>query len=196
MVEDEGRLMMGDDSRIIDQYLIQLCEIIEKLPRKPLNEILALLREAQQSKRQVFIFGNGGSAATASHMVCDFVKNTIRPDRTRMKVIGLVDNMPTFSAYANDEGYDRVFAEPLESLGEAGDLAIAISGSGNSPNVLRGIETARRKGLTTIGLTGFQGGKLVDLVDVCLVVPSNSMEQIEDFHMVIDHLLTICLRAD
>jgi D-sedoheptulose 7-phosphate isomerase len=187
---------MSDDSKVIDQYLFQLCAVIDKLPRQPIYEILRLLRDAQANKRQVFIFGNGGSAATASHMVCDFIKNTIRGDRTRMKVIGLVDNMPTFSAYANDEGYDRVFAEPLESLGEAGDLVIAISGSGNSPNVLRGVETARGKGLTTIGLTGFAGGKLVDLVDVCLIVPSNSMEQVEDFHMVIDHLLTICLRAD
>ena len=187
---------MPEDRLVIDEYLNQLSRVIAALPREPLLEILRLLRIAQAEKRQIFIFGNGGSAATASHMVCDFLKNTIRLDRKRMKVIGLTDNMPTFSAYANDEGYDQVFCQPIESLGERGDLAIAISGSGNSPNVLHGVQTAHRLGLTTIGLTGFAGGKLVDLVDVCLVVPSNSMEQIEDLHMVIDHVLTISLRAD
>lgn len=187
---------MVDDYKIVDQYLFELSEVIARLPRQPIIEILGLLRKAQRERRQVFIFGNGGSAATASHMVCDFIKNTRRPDRTRMKVIGLADNMPTLSAYANDEGYDRVFAEPLESLGEPGDLVIAISGSGNSPNVLRAVETARNNGLTTVGLTGFAGGKLKDLVDVCLVIPSNSMEQIEDMHMVVDHLLTLSLRAN
>lgn len=187
---------MAKDQEIIEQYLNQLRDVLSVLPRQPLYEILDLLRQARAEKRKIFIFGNGGSAATASHMVCDLIKNARRPDRERMKVIGLVDNMATFSAYANDEGYENVFAEPLEALGEEGDVAIAISGSGNSPNVLRAVEVARRKGLKTVGLTGFSGGRLKDLVDFCLIVPSDRMEQIEDVHLIIDHLLTVTLRSE
>ena len=187
---------MADDLTTIDMYLVQLIRVIEALPRQPLIDILEQLRQGRDEKRRIFVFGNGGSAATASHMVCDLIKNTVKPHRARLKVIGLVDNVPTLSAYANDEGYEHVFAQPLESLGEAGDLAIVISGSGDSPNVLNGVETARRKGLITIGLTGIGGGKLKDLVDICLVVPSDSMEHVEDVHMIIDHLLTIALRSD
>ncbi|MCC7129642.1 MAG: SIS domain-containing protein [Anaerolineae bacterium] len=187
---------MPDDNLMIDTYLDQLVEVIRALPRQPLLDILSLLRAAQREKRQIFVFGNGGSAATASHMVCDLIKNTRSPSRERMKVIGLADNMATLSAYANDEGYERVFAEPLESLGEPGDLAIAISGSGNSPNVLRAVETARRKGLRTVGLTGFAGGKLADMVDVALIAPAGRIEQVEDLHLVIDHLLVICMTEE
>jgi len=187
---------MADDLTTIDKYLVQLIRVIEALPRDPLLDILKRLRRAQEAKRQIFVFGNGGSAATASHMVCDLMKNAVKSKRARLKMIGLADNVPTMSAYANDEGYEYVFAQPLESLGEAGDLAIAISGSGDSPNILKGVETARRKGMATIGLTGIGGGKLGDLVDICLVVPSDSMEQVEDMHMIVDHLLTIALRSD
>lgn len=186
---------MCKDEEFIEKYLRQLSEVISQLPRKPLYEIINLLREARAEKRHIFIFGNGGSAATASHMVCDLIKNSRRQDRERMKVVGLNDNLPTLSAYANDEGYESVFAEPLESLGQSGDVAIAISGSGNSPNVLRAVEVAHKKGIKTVGLTGFSGGKLKDMVDVCLIVPSNYMEQIEDIHLVVDHLLTIALRS-
>jgi D-sedoheptulose 7-phosphate isomerase len=128
-------------------------------------------------------------------MACDFGKNTRQPGRPRLKIISLGEPLATLLAYANDEGYDIVFAEQLRTLASPGDVALAISGSGNSPNVLRAVETAREMGLVTLGLTGFQGGKLKDLVDVCLVVPSNRIEQVEDAHMVIDHLLVGMLSA-
>jgi D-sedoheptulose 7-phosphate isomerase len=187
---------MPADLDLIDGYLMRLSQVLQLLPRQPVLEIIQLLRSARDEKRGVFIFGNGGSAATSSHMVCDLVKNAHTVGGRPVRAQSLNDNFPTFSAYANDEGYEQVFSQPLEALAEAGDLAIAISGSGNSPNVLKGIERARQKGLTTIGLTGFAGGKLKDLVDVCLVVPSEEMEQIEDLHMVVDHLLTLVLRSD
>ena len=187
---------MPDDLDLIEGYLVRLAHVIQLLPRQPVLEIIQLLRKARDEKQGVFIFGNGGSAATSSHMVCDLVKNTHTEAGRPVRALSLNDNFPTFSAYANDEGYEQVFSQPLEALGEAGDLAIAISGSGNSPNILKGIERARQKGLTTVGLTGFAGGKLKDLVDVCLIVPSDEMEQIEDLHMVVDHLLTIVLRSD
>jgi D-sedoheptulose 7-phosphate isomerase len=179
----------------INDYLNTLKKVCDDLPRQPLLDILAVLETARAEKSAVFICGNGGSWATASHMVCDFGKNTRQPDRNRMIVIGLGDNVPSLTAYANDEGYDRIFAEPLLSLMEPGDVLIAISGSGNSPNVLRAVETARDLEGITIGLTGFEGGKLGEMVDHALVVPSDSMEMIEDFHMIIDHILTICLRG-
>ena len=99
------------------------------------------------------------------------------------------------TAYANDEGYETVFSEPLISLAESGDVAIAISGSGNSPNVLRAVQVAKELKLKTIGLTGFEGGKVQDMVDTCLVVPSDSMEQIEDIHLIVNHILTCLLRG-
>jgi D-sedoheptulose 7-phosphate isomerase len=185
---------MQPDEIVIEKYLSELSIILASLPRDPLLRIVATIKKARVDGRHVFIFGNGGSASTASHMACDFGKNTRSVDNPRLRVISLNDNMATMTAYANDEGFEVVFSEPLKSLAEPGDLVIAISGSGNSPNVLNGVKTAHEMGLITIGLTGFQGGKLKDFVDLCLVVPSNIMEQIEDVHLVIDHILTIIMK--
>jgi D-sedoheptulose 7-phosphate isomerase len=187
--------MTQQDIIYVDNYLQQLSAVIAELPREPLTEIASILRKARETGRRIFVFGNGGSAATASHMACDFGKNTRSPARRQMRIISLNDNIPTMMAYANDEGYENVFSEPIISLAEEGDIVIAISGSGNSPNVLKGLQTANQLGLKTIGLTGFAGGKLISMVDTCVVVPSESMEQIEDVHMIIDHLLTGLLRS-
>jgi len=177
-----------------NQYIKLLVKELNSISTKKISEISIALRNAQQNKKSVFVFGNGGSAATASHMVCDFGKNTRQPEQPRLKVISLVDSLAGLTAYANDEGYENVFSEPLLSLAEAGDVAIAISGSGNSPSVLKGIQTARQMGLKTIGLTGFEGGKLKKMVDICLVVASDSIERIEDMHLIINHILTGLLR--
>jgi D-sedoheptulose 7-phosphate isomerase len=179
----------------IDTYLTELKQVIDALPRDVIAQIYAKLEECQRAEQTLFVFGNGGSAATASHMVCDMGKNTRGSDKPRLRVIGLADNIAVLSAYANDEGYERVFAEPLLSLGRAGDVALAISGSGNSPNVLEGIKTAKAQCMFTIGLTGNSGGKLKGLVDLALVVPVHDMEQIEDAHMILDHVLTGLLRG-
>ncbi len=185
---------MSSDSQIVDQYLAGLSQLLAAMPRQPLVEIVAVIKQARAEKRRIFIFGNGGSSSTASHMACDFGKNTRSASQPHLRVMSLNDNMATLTAYANDEGYDKVFSEPLRSLAEPGDVAIAISGSGNSPNVLEGVKAARQLGLKTIGLTGFNGGKLKDLVDLCEIIPSNSMEQIEDAHLIIDHILTVILK--
>jgi len=177
-----------------NQYIQLLIKELNSISTERITEIGTALRNAQQNKKRVFVFGNGGSAATASHMACDLGKNTRQPEQPRLKVISLVDNLVRLTAYANDEGYENVFSEPLLSQAEAGDIAIAISGSGNSPNVLKGIQTARQIGLKTIGLTGFEGGKLKEMVDICLVVASDSMERIEDMHLIINHILTGLLR--
>jgi len=187
---------MKDNKKTINQYFTAIKAVINHFPIDDLLKILEVIEEAREGEKTIFICGNGGSWATASHMVCDFGKNTRMPDAKRMKVIGLGDNIPSLTAYANDEGYDRIFAEPLISLMTSGDVLIAISGSGNSPNVLRAMEAAKERGGITLGLTGFKGGELQDKVDHCLIIPSDSMEVIEDFHMIVDHILTICLRKE
>ncbi|NMB89488.1 MAG: SIS domain-containing protein [Chloroflexi bacterium] len=179
----------------IETYFSDLKKVIDALPRATIAQVYQKLDECQRSGKTLFVFGNGGSGATASHIVCDMGKNTRGSAKPRLRVVGLNDNMAIFSAYANDEGYDRVFAEQIISLGDPGDLVLAISGSGNSPNVLEGIRAAKEKGMFTIGLTGYSGGKMKDLVDLPLVVPVNDMEQIEDVHMILDHLITGLLRG-
>ncbi len=138
--------------------------------------------------------GNGGSASTASHFVCDLAKNTRMPSSPHFRVIGLTDNMAIFSAYANDEGYENVFAGQLASLVRPDDIVIGISTSGHSPNVLNGILLAQRMGAKTIGFTGFDGGELAHLVDLNIHVPSDCIEQIEDVHLVLEHLICTVLR--
>ncbi|HZQ07178.1 MAG TPA: SIS domain-containing protein [Anaerolineae bacterium] len=177
-------------------YLSHASEILQRVPLEPVERLLALLEQARDARQHIFLFGNGGSAATASHFACDLGKGTIRHDKPRFRVTALHDNLPTFSAYANDHGYDRVFAEPLINLAAEGDLAIAFSGSGNSPNVLRAVEEAKTRGLTTIGFTGFEGGALKDLVDLAIIVPSRNMGHIEDVHLALTHALCQALALE
>ena len=158
------------------------------------DAVIARLERARMEGHNVFLFGNGGSGSTASHFACDLGKGTIMPDRPRFKVLCLNDNMPTLTAYANDSGYDSVFAEPLISFAERGDLAIGFSGSGNSPNVLRALETAEKRGLVTIGFSGFDGGKLKDRVELHVNVPSDVMGQIEDVHLAMTHAICEMLK--
>jgi len=177
----------------VQDYYQAVSDALLKLPEDPVNEIIAALKQARAEKRRIFIFGNGGSAASASHFVVDVIKSTIRPDQPRYKIICLNDNMPTVTAYSNDVSYEVIFSEPLAALAEPGDVAIAISGSGNSPNVLRAMDTAKEMNLTRIGLTGFAGGKLRDKCNVCVIVPSDSMQVIEDAHLVILHSVFLAL---
>jgi len=178
----------------ITTYLNQICHNLQKLPHDEIARAIDILAQARVEGRQIFVMGNGGSAATASHFACDLGKGTIKPGKPRFKVIALTDNMSLFSALANDWGYERVFVEQLDSLAQPGDVAIGISGSGNSENVLRAMDLARQRGLTTIGLTGFDGGRLKDKVDLCLLVDCHVMEQIEDVHLMLMHLISTALR--
>jgi len=159
-----------------------------------IERALALLLQAYQHGRRIYFLGNGGSAATASHAANDFCKLTISPGKPRVKALALTDNVPLITAWANDAAYSDIFMEQLENLLEPGDVVVAISGSGNSPNVLKAVEFARARGAATIGWTGFQGGRLKDLVDVAIVVPSDSMAQIEDVHLTLNHALAEALR--
>jgi D-sedoheptulose 7-phosphate isomerase len=177
---------------VLDYYQ-SVSQALLKIPRSPVDQVIDALKQARAAQKRIFIFGNGGSAANASHFVVDVIKSTVRSDQPRFKIICLNDNMPTVTAYSNDVSYEVIFCEPLAALAEPGDVAIAISGSGNSPNVLRAMDTAREMGLTRIGLTGFQGGKLKDQCDVCVVIPSDSMQVIEDAHLVVLHSIFLQL---
>ncbi len=159
-----------------------------------LRKVADIIRIARDEGNTVFTFGNGGSGSTAVHFASDLMKTATRPDLKRIRAISLNDNMPLTTAWANDSSYEHVFKEQLENLMKPGDVVIAISGSGNSKNVLLATEYARSNGGITIGLTGFDGGSLKSLASVLVVVPSNDMLRIEDTHLAICHLLVRLLR--
>ncbi|MFZ5917403.1 MAG: D-sedoheptulose-7-phosphate isomerase [Chloroflexota bacterium] len=183
----------------IQAYLNETRQVLQTLPLADIQRAIEVLNRARLEGRRIFVFGNGGSAAMASHFACDLGKGTLQKNQPRFKVIALNDNIPLLTAYANDVSYEVVFSEPLASLAEPGDVAIAISSSGNSPNVLRAIDVARERGLTTIGVTGFQGGKLKAKVDVCLIAPAaaehpNGMQIVEDAQWVMLHTVFVAIR--
>ncbi len=161
-----------------------------------LRQVVPVLLKARAEGHAVFFFGNGGSAATSSHMSQDLGKLTIRPGKKRFRSMSLADPLPLILAWANDASYAEVFAEQVKSQGRPGDVAIGISGSGNSPNVLRALEEAKKLGLTTVGLIGTGGGKMRALCDIPIVVPSSNMQHIEDLHHILLHLLTAYLRDE
>ena len=167
------------------EYLEDLKITMEKVDLEKLNRIIKILKEAYEDNKRVFIFGNGGSCATASHFAEDLSKGCIKK---RFRVMSLTDNISLITAWANDEGYEYVFSKQLESLMEEGDVVIGISGSGNSENVLNGIKFGNSKG-TTIGLTGFDGGKLKGICKECLIVPMEHMGKVEDIHLIIAHMI-------
>lgn len=183
-----------DKTAAIEWYFDEMKSAFDRIDREPIREAIDVLHQARLDGRQVFIMGNGGSASTASHMVCDLAKNTRHADWPHYKVIGLADNMAILSAYGNDDGYENVFRLQLANLLNPGDVVVAISTSGNSPNVLRAVELANEVGATIIGMTGFGAGKLGGMVDVHLHVPSDCIEQVEDIHLMLEHLITKALR--
>ncbi|MCI4341871.1 MAG: SIS domain-containing protein [Thermoplasmata archaeon] len=181
----------------VRRYVEEACDSIrEPYLAQAIAAIVPVLLRARAEGRTLFFLGNGGSASTASHFVVDIGKATIRGDGRRFRCIGLVDNVETLTAWANDTSYARVFSEQVRNLASRGDVLFAITGSGNSPNVLAAVELARKMGLHTIGLTGLGGGKLKGLVDIPVVVPSQSMQHAEDVHLLICHLLTAYLRDE
>jgi D-sedoheptulose 7-phosphate isomerase len=186
----------------VSRYLDGVKETLDRLPLERVVPICDVLYQAYLDDRTVFIFGNGGSAALASHLACDLGKGTHSPNPglvdlsevKRLKAISLTDNLPMMSAWANDSSYEDVFAEQMANFIQPGDVAFGISGSGNSPNVLKALALAKKTGATTVGLTGFQGGKMKDLLDRAIVVPSENMQQIEDAHLVLAHMIFLELR--
>jgi len=181
---------MKDFTAAIGEYLEKIKGIIDKLDTGELNRFIGLLCEAREKGRQVFIMGNGGSSATASHFCNDFNKGASfeYKDQRRFKFICLNDNVSTLTAYANDVSYNDVFVEQLKNFYNSGDMVIGISGSGNSENVIRAIEYANANGGITVALTGYDGGKLKKIAANSVHVPVNDMQIVEDLHMMVDHL--------
>jgi D-sedoheptulose 7-phosphate isomerase len=176
------------------EYLLAVQEVLERLDHAVIDQMVEAIWRAYEAGRTLFLFGNGGSAALASHFACDIGKGTIAGRERRLKTIALADNVALITAWANDKSYEDIFSEQLDGLAERGDIAMAISGSGNSPNVIRGLETARKIGAQTLVLTGFAGGRAKALGDLCLVVPSNSMQHIEDAHLCATHAIFLAIR--
>lgn len=172
----------------VDSYLKDLQNIIANVDQEQIDRIIETLKEARKNKR-IFMIGNGGSAATANHFVCDFGKNAIRSDEGRFKMISLCDNISYITAYGNDVGYETVFVEQLKNLMEDGDIVFAISASGNSPNIIEAVKYAKQRKGFIIGMTGGKGGKLKELSDLNLNVPSDIIEQVEDLHLIFEHII-------
>jgi D-sedoheptulose 7-phosphate isomerase len=176
------------------EYLSAVGEVLQRVDHAVIDQMVEAIWRGYQAGSTFFVFGNGGSAALASHFVCDIGKGTIAGRERRLKTVALTDNLPLITAWANDKSYEDVFSEQLDGLAEKGDIAMAISGSGNSPNVIKGLQAARRLGLQTLVLTGFAGGKAKHLADLCLVIPSDSMQHIEDAHLCATHAIFLSIR--
>lgn len=178
----------------IDRYFERLKNAIDLVSRDELNTFMNLLISARDSDKHIFTMGNGGSASTASHYVCDFNKGLSSHGARRFKFICLNDNLASLMAYANDLSYEEVFREQLMNFLKPGDLVIGISGSGNSMNVVNAIEYANKSGATTVGLTGFDGGKLRRIAQHQVHVSIDDMQITEDLHMIYDHCMmkTLC----
>ncbi len=175
-------------------YLTELADMVREMPQDRIWDVIHVLMDAWRKGSRVFLLGNGGSAATASHMANDLNKYTIVPGQPRFKVLALSDNVPLMTAWGNDTSYENIFVEQMLNFWEPGDVAIGISGSGNSPNVLKAMQAARDLGGIAIGFTGRDGGKLKSVVDLCIHVPSDRIVQQEDGHMILDHLIATTLR--
>lgn len=178
----------------IELYWRELAEVTRKMPYAMIARAAELLLDCQRRGGTIFVFGNGGSAATASHFACDLAKGTRSDSRPTFRVVALNDNVPLMTAWANDSSYARIFAEQLVALVRPGDVVVAISASGNSPNVLAAAEAAREIGVAVIGLSGQTGGRLRRLSTLTIRVPSESIELVEDAHLVVAHSLCVAMR--
>ncbi len=172
-----------------ESYRRRLTEAIATIDLEAVAQAIEWFREARDQGRQIFVCGNGGSASTASHFVCDMAKGASYNRLRRFRILALTDSLPTLTAYSNDVGYEAVFVEQLKNFAQSGDLLMAISGSGNSPNVIRAVEYANSIGCNTLVLTGRDGGRLGPLARLNLRVPEPHMGRIEDVHMIICHMI-------
>lgn len=169
-------------------------EMWQELDLDAIDKIARVLEAAEKKGSQVFVIGNGGSAATASHIATDWAKTAERSGKPLLRSMSLTDNVPFMTAIANDLGYDEVFVRQLKNYLRRGDIVVIISGSGNSPNVVKAAKFARSVGALTVGMTGFSGGKLRKLVDICLHVESEQYGVIEDLHMAVGSILAFYLK--
>jgi D-sedoheptulose 7-phosphate isomerase len=187
--------MAGTIVSSAQSYIDEMGELLKALDPGPIDAFAEAVYHAWRDGRRVFVFGNGGSAYNASHMVTDFVKTAAVDGKKRLAAFSLVDNTGLTTAIGNDLSYDETFSYPLETYGRPGDLAVGISCSGNSPNLLRACEWAKANGLTVVALTGFAGGKVKALADIHVNVPSTNYGIMEDAHMSVGHIVAQSLKS-
>lgn len=181
--------------KLISNYFKELVSAVQSLKLQEFVDVAEVLGQARANGKRIFIFGNGGSGSTATHFACDINKGVSFGKKERFRVICLNDNIPTLLAYSNDVGYDVVFKEQLENFVEEGDVVIGISGSGNSKNILFALELAKSKSAITIGITGFNGGKLKDISDYSVNANVNDMQISEDIHLIWVHIMMKCFES-
>lgn len=185
--------MLVDASIVIvnfsEAYRDRVVAAISSIDTRRVDQAIEWFREARDGNRHIFVCGNGGSASTASHFTCDVVKGASFEREKRFRILALTDSLPTITAYSNDVCYECVFEEQLKNFASPGDIVMAISGSGNSPNVVRAVEYGNKAGCRTISLTGRGGGKLATISQLNITVPEQHMGRIEDTHMIICHMI-------
>lgn len=185
---------MGQASGVVGDFLGELGRALERVPPEPIERALDVLLGAWAAGRRVYLIGNGGSAATASHLACDLTKTAHLPGRPALRAFALVDSAPLVTAWGNDVAYEQVFGGQIAALVEPGDVVIAISASGRSPNILAGLAAAAAHGARTIGLLGFDGGPALGLVQVAIHIPSHDYGVVESAHLAIGQALAAALR--
>lgn len=178
----------------INRYITELEQMMQAISLPNLATVLGILEQVYRNGHRIFVMGNGGSAATASHFALDLAKNTITAGAPRLKAISLTDHVPLITAWSNDTAYEHIFSEQLANMIESGDAVIGISASGNSPNVINALTLANHSGASTIGLLGATGGKIKDIVDAYVLAPGQNIEQEEDAHMILAHMITRHMR--
>ncbi len=178
------------------EYCNYLDQTLEKIDQTEIDKLIEIISEAYENERMVFVIGNGGSAANASHFAQDLAKGTRKSlnQNKRIKALSLTDNISFITAMSNDDGYETIFEQQLRTYAKPNDVVIAISGSGNSPNILRAIEWANKNNILTVGITGFDGGKLKQLAKHSVNVPLNDMCTAEGVHSVIMHYVVLELQ--
>jgi D-sedoheptulose 7-phosphate isomerase len=185
--------------KIITDYLAEIKNSLDEMSENStghLDNVVSILVKARKKRNTVFMMGNGGSAATASHFAEDLAKCTITDGKPRFKVISLTDSMPGILAWANDASYEDIFIEQLKNLMEPGDVVVGFSGSGNSMNVIKAIDYANDNGGITIGISGYDGGKLLKRAQQNIHIPSYNMQRVEDIHLLVSHLLMVIIRDE
>jgi D-sedoheptulose 7-phosphate isomerase len=178
----------------IKTYLDEISALVMKVPPAEIGLVTDVILGAYSRDRMVFVFGNGGGSATSAHFVCDLAKGTACPGRRRLRALSLAENVPLLTAWANDTDYTNTFGEQLRNLVQPGDVVIGLSGSGRSPNVVNALKLANEAGASTVLFSGFDGGDAAKVAGESIVVPSNDMQQIEDVHLILAHIVFRCVR--
>lgn len=180
--------------QFIENYLKGVSALVREISTAEIEAVISALLDCVHRGNKIFIIGNGGSAATASHFACDLVKGTRSPSGVMVKAVALTDSVPVMTAWANDTSYKNIFCEQLRPLAAQGDVLVSISGSGNSENIIEAVEYANSAGMLTVGLAGFDGGLLKRKAGISIVAPSDNMQQVEDSHTVLCHLIFSYIR--